>query len=119
MDKIKLAYDVEIDIFDKSIADKIKESHRNHVEAINKLIESDKPVPKEEVFYKRGQEFVCNGSKYTLANTNYCEVMMISSDGIALFSTKTKVNDVERITEGEFKKICTSRTFTLIEDKKK
>lgn len=42
MNKIKLAYDIEIDIFNIDIADKIKEVHKNHVETIQKLIDSDK-----------------------------------------------------------------------------
>ena len=121
MYKIKLGFDIEVDLFDKGIADTIKELHEIYVGVISKLIESDepKPEPKEEVFYHRGQKFKRGDYHYILTEIGPGVVIMTNLLGTSLWSTKTKVGSVKRITEAEFSKMGGEVPFALIEDKKK
>ena len=77
-----------------------------------------KPEPKKEVFYHIGQRFVRDDNNYTLTEVGLCEVQMINHKGTSIWASRKKVENPSFITESEFKEICGSCTFTLIEDSK-
>lgn len=81
----------------------------------NKLFEEPK---KEERTYKRGDRFTGEYGEYILATVGGNSVMMINTgDGCYCGSSKTSIKNPFQITEDEFRQICSSSTFTLIESK--
>jgi len=80
------------------------------------LVKADEP--KKEVFYHVGQRFVGGDNIYTLTSVNLREVQMINHKGTSIWASRKKVENPSFITESEFKEICGSGTFTLIEDSK-
>lgn len=115
MKTLKIDYQLEIEVSDEVEA-KIKKLHHDASAAINKLC-AGKPEPKPEVFYHKGQIFGGPFGEYLLAAVEDSTVMMLNlGDGCYCGGSKTKVENTDKITETEFKQICHTSTFTLIEE---
>lgn len=79
-----------------------------------------KTEPKNEVFYHTGQKFKKkDGQEYMLYLTGDFLATMVSENGRNCQTNPVQIDDADKITEEQFKKLCGEySTFTLISDKK-
>lgn len=82
-------------------------------EVVEPEIIKDTPKP---VTYKRGDRFIREGREYILAreSANYRSLILVCLDDGNIWSDAVRVDDPEKVTEAEFKKLCSSGKFKLV-----